>query len=110
MTRDQVREGVRRVSGVRMPAPEDMYVLALARSNRILKEAEMATWETVFEVVADSVLSGQGDGTHVYRFRTREAAEAFAASRTIYGRPCTVVTEEQVPHYLWARWVREGLV
>jgi hypothetical protein len=59
---------------------------------------------TIFEVLAD--IAGPGpacDGTQVYRFRTRPAAESFARGRTCYGRPAEALAAT-VPTRLARRW------
>lgn len=58
----------------------------------------------VYEVLADTdTLGPAGDGTVVFRFRTRREADTFAAKNTCYGRPCEV-SDVIVPVRTAARW------
>jgi len=58
----------------------------------------------VWEVLADGPGEGPAaDGTFVHRFRSERDAKTFAATNTVYGRPCNVNVDD-VPRRLAQRW------
>lgn len=63
---------------------------------------------TVFEVIyhndATPYAGAAGDGSFIERFRKEADAARFAASRTYYGKPCTVLQTHNVPRKLAQRW------
>lgn len=62
---------------------------------------------TVFEVLfhndATPYAGAAGDGSFIQRFRSETEANRFAASRTYYGKPCTVGRVD-APRKLAQRW------
>ena len=65
------------------------------------REREVTVYEVLFEAGSPGPA---GDGTHVYRSRSRAEAERFAVGRELWGRPATVQVAEGVPVRLAARW------
>ena len=64
----------------------------------------MSATVTVFEVIYDAPAPGSaGDGTHIFRSKSRRDAETFARGKTAWGRP-TAVSEAKVSSALARRW------
>lgn len=64
---------------------------------------------TVYEVLYyDPRAAGNaGDSTHIARFRSKSAAERFAAGQSCYGQPATAERVE-VPARVADRWSYQG--
>ncbi len=81
---------------------------SLAACRRPAKRASVRNGSTgtvkVYEVLYDGAGSGPaGDGTYIFRSKSKREADAFAKGNTTYGRPAKATLAE-VPKRLAERW------
>jgi hypothetical protein len=71
----------------------------MARSS----ERTVRVYEVFYYAGDDGPSGPAGDGTFIARFRKQGDAEAYAAGKTLYGKPARV-TSDDVPTRVAQRW------